>query len=183
WPRTTRPAWPVSGPRPPPIAATKSAPCSRAAATAARARATVGSPATGNTAAGRPRPASSSACRSGLAPVQISARGPHAASSAGSSAARPPPPPTPPPPPPLRARLPGPRADRPVSAAGREDRGELCRCPRLGHHVGHGVPPGRVVGLLLVRRRRGGVPVDLHQDHMVGVVVVLDHVEPQHTGL
>ena len=36
---------------------------------------------------------------------------------------------------------------------------------------------------LLVRRRRFGVPVDLDQDDVVGVVVVLDHVEPQDAGL
>ena len=74
---------------PPPIAATTSAPCSRPAATAARARATVGSPATGNTTAGRPSPASRSACRPGLAPVQASTREPQPANSAGSSADRP----------------------------------------------------------------------------------------------
>ena len=36
---------------------------------------------------------------------------------------------------------------------------------------------------LLVRGGRIGVTVDLHQDHVAGVVVVLDHVEPQHAGL
>ena len=35
---------------------------------------------------------------------------------------------------------------------------------------------------LFVRRRRVGVPVDLHEDHVVGVVVVPDHVKPQDTG-
>jgi hypothetical protein len=35
----------------------------------------------------------------------------------------------------------------------------------------------------LVRRGRAVVAVDLYQDHMAGVVVVLDHVEPQDTGL
>ena len=36
---------------------------------------------------------------------------------------------------------------------------------------------------LLVRRRRLGIAVHLRQDHMAGILVVLDHVEPQHTGL
>ena len=35
---------------------------------------------------------------------------------------------------------------------------------------------------LFVRRCRVGVPVGLHQDNVVGVVVVLDHVEPQDAG-
>ena len=72
---------------------------------------------------------------------------------------------------------------RPVAAPGGEDGGELGRGPRLRHHLGHGVPPGRVVRLLLVRGGRLGIAVDLHQDHVAGVVVVLDHVKPQHTGL
>ena len=49
----------------------------------------MGSPVTGNTTAGRPSPASRSACRAGLAPVQASTREPQAANSAGSSADRP----------------------------------------------------------------------------------------------
>ena len=79
----------VSMTLPPPIAATTSARCSRAAAAAALARSTVGSPATGNTAVGRPSRASRSACRSGLAPVQASTREPYRARSPGSSADRP----------------------------------------------------------------------------------------------
>jgi len=35
------------------------------------------------------------------------------------------------------------------------------------------------VRFLLVRRRRVSVPVNLHEDHVVRVIIVLDHIEPQ----
>src|SRR5215472_9396110 len=134
-------ALPVSITLPPPIAATTSAPCSLAAATAALARSTVGSPATGNTTVGRLSPASRSACRYGLAPVQTSTRLPYPASSPGRSADRPAPKITRPAVANSNAStaLPGPRADRPIAAPGREDGRELGRVPRLRHHLGHGV--------------------------------------------
>src|SRR5215470_3382150 len=82
-------ALPRSMTLPPPIAATTSAPCSRAATAPARARSIVGSPGTANIAAGRSKPDSRSAWRPGFAPVHTSTRDPSPASSPGSSAARP----------------------------------------------------------------------------------------------
>src|SRR5580692_7703571 len=77
-------ALPVSMTLPPPIAATTSAPCSRAAAAPARARSTVGSPPTENCAAASPSPASSPAWRAGSAPVHTSTRDVVAAIGGGS---------------------------------------------------------------------------------------------------
>src|SRR5215207_6964282 len=167
---------------PPPTATTRSARWSRAAATASRARSTVGSARTRNVAHGMISVANSSACRSGCEPAQISALDPSAAVTGASSAARPGPNTTRP----AVANSNGAglmASGRPAFVFGREDRPEPRGGPRLGHHLGDRLPPVLIVRRVLVRGRGGLVAVDLDQDDLRRIGLVLDDVEPQHARL